>query len=160
MPILVQQWGTWGTVLCSNTMDMIGKKSRDRGEYLYKYKNSVGVLPLAMMDDIDGINKCGIDSVKLNTFINTEIEMKKLRFHVPDVKGKSKCHKMHIGRKQETCPVLKVHDTIMEEVTEDTYLGDIISSDGKNSKNLEHRISKGIGIISQIMHILESVSLG
>ena len=70
------------------------------------------------------------------------------------------CHKMHIGRKQETCPVLKVHDTIMEEVTEDTYLGDIISSDGKNSKNLEHRISKGIGIISQIMHILESVSLG
>ena len=66
------------------------------------------------------------------------------------------CHKMHIGRKQETCPVLKVHDTIMEEVTEDTYLGDIISSDGKNSKNLEHRISKGIGIISQIMHILEN----
>ena len=48
----------------------------------------------------------------------------------------------------------------MEEVTEDTYLGDILSSDGRNNKNIANRISKGIGIISQMMHLLESISLG
>ena len=41
--------------------------------------------------------------------------------------------------KKSTCPILKVHNTIMEEVTEDTYLGDIISSDGKNTKNIEKK---------------------
>ena len=160
MPKIVQQGGTWGPVLCSNTIDKIGKKSRDSGKYQYKYKNTVGVLPLAMVDDINGISKCGVESVELNSFINTEIEMKKLRFHVPDVNGKSKCHKMHVGRKHGCCPVLKVHNTIVEEVTEDTYLGDILSSDGRNNKNIANRISKGIGIISQMMHLLESISLG
>ena len=86
--------------------------------------------------------------------------MKKLRFHVPDKDGKSKCHKLHIGANHGTCPTLKVHNTIMENVTEDTYLGDIISSDGKNTKNVADRISKGIGKITQIEQLLEMTSLG
>ena len=48
----------------------------------------------------------------------------------------------------------------MESVTEDTYLGDIISSDGKNTKNIAKRISKGIGIITEILSLLDMVSLG
>jgi hypothetical protein len=48
----------------------------------------------------------------------------------------------------------------MPEVTEETYLGDILSCDGKNAKNIRSRISKGIGIISQIMNILDGVSFG
>ena len=48
----------------------------------------------------------------------------------------------------------------MEDVQYDTYLGDIISNDGKNKLNIENRISKGLGIISQIMNILEIVSFG
>lgn len=86
--------------------------------------------------------------------------MKKLKFHVPDLKGKSKCHKLHIGTKKKTCPILKVHDTVMEEVEEDTYLGDIISHDGKNTKNINNRISKGNGKITEILKLLEMVSLG
>ena len=43
-----------------------------------------------MCDDINGIAHCGIDSVALNSFINTQIELKKLRFHVVDRKVKSK----------------------------------------------------------------------
>ena len=83
--------------------------------------------------------------------------MKKLRFHVPDENGKSKCHKLHIGAKHENCSVLKVHNTIMEDVSEDTYLGDILSSDGRNTKNIAKRIFKGIGLITQIMNMLETV---
>ena len=48
----------------------------------------------------------------------------------------------------------------MEAVQEDMYLGDIISSDGKNKKNVEKRISKGLGIITQIMNLLEIISFG
>ena len=89
LPQIFQQGGTWGPCLCSNSVDQIGKKIRDRGETAYLYKNTVRVLPLAMMDDINAISKCGIDSVRLNTYINTQIELKKLRFHVPDKNGKT-----------------------------------------------------------------------
>ena len=60
--------------------------------------------------------------------------MKKLKFHVPDEQGKSKCHKIHVGGNTKFCPKLKVHGTEMESVDEDTYLGDIISGDGKIQK--------------------------
>ena len=58
------------------------------------------------------------------------------------------------------CPTLKVHGTVMNEVTEETYLGDIISNDGKNHKNIKHRMSKGIGIITQISNLLDMISFG
>ena len=61
--------------------------------------------------------------------------------------------------KHDLCPTLKVHGTIMPEVSQETYLGDILSSDGKNTINIKSRISKGIGIISQILNLLELVSL-
>ena len=48
----------------------------------------------------------------------------------------------------------------MQEVTEVTYLGDILSADGKNSKNISERISKGLGIISQIFNLLDNISFG
>ena len=55
------------------------------------YKKKAKVLIFAMCDDLNGVARCGIESVALNTYINTHIELKKLRFHVPDKKGKSKC---------------------------------------------------------------------
>ena len=160
IPKIVQQGGTWGPALCSNSVDTIGKKCQDRGEPCYLYKNSVKVLPLAMVDDLIGISKCGINSIEMNAFMNIQIEMKKLRFHVPDKFGKSKCHKMHVGSSENRCPSLTVHDTLMSSVEEHKYLGDVISADGKNTKNVASRISKGIGIITQINHMLETVSLG
>ena len=92
--------------------------------------------------------------------MNAQIEAKKLRFHTSDKNGKSKCHFLHIGKKNKECPHLQVHGTDMEKVSEDTYLGDIISEDGNNDKNIKSRVAKGVGIISQIMTLLESVTLG
>ena len=40
------------------------------------------------------------------------------------------------------------------------YLGEIISSDGKNESNIKHRIGRGLGKITDIMNILEKVTLG
>ena len=101
MPKIVQQGGTWGPALCSNSIDTIGKKCQERGELNYLYKNTVRVLPLAMVDDLMGISKCGLDTVEMNTFMNVQVELKKLRFHVPDMNGKTQCHRMHIGGGEE-----------------------------------------------------------
>ena len=107
-----------------------------------------------------GIFSFNQESLALNSFINTQIEMKKLKFHTPDENGKTKCRKMHIGGNHERCQSLSVHGTEMMEFTEDTYLGDIISNDGKNSKNIKSRVAKGLGIITQISSLLESVYVG
>ena len=48
----------------------------------------------------------------------------------------------------------------MPEVTEDLYLGDILSSNVKNTKNIKSRISKGLGIINLIFNMLENISFG
>ena len=54
---------------------------------------------------------------------------------------------MHVGANKTNCPDLKVYGTVMEAAEDDMYLGDIISGFGKNKKNVEKRISKGIGIV-------------
>ena len=95
-----------------------------------------------MVDDICSISLCGNDSICVNTFIETQINMKRLKFHTPDDKGKSKCHQLHIGGNKEYCPQLKVHGTNMEKVISDKYLGDILSYDGTNFLNINNRHSE------------------
>ena len=80
MPNIVQQGGTWGPGLCSNSVDTIGKKCRDQNQHIYMYKKMSKVLIFAMCDDLNGVAKCGLESVALNTYITTQIELKKLRF--------------------------------------------------------------------------------
>ena len=48
----------------------------------------------------------------------------------------------------------------MSHVSEDTYLGDIVSNDGKNTKNINNRIGRGIGKINDILHIWSKFPLG
>ena len=117
-------------------------------------------MPLSMVDDLLAVAPCNQRSLALNTFINAQIEIKKLRFHTPDQNGKSKCNVLHVGKMSDLCPTLQVHGTNMNHVTEDTYLGDVISNDGRNSKNIKCRVGKGLGKITEIMNILEKISLG
>ena len=55
---------------------------------------------------------------------------------------------------------MKVHGVDADQVSEATYLGDIISQDGKNTKNVRSRVSKGMGIVTKIMDILNTVTFG
>ena len=113
-----------------------------------------------MVYDYMGISNCGFESLSLNVFITTQIELNKLKFHVPDKMGKTKCHKLHIGKNHEKCTALQVHGTLMEDVKTDTYLGDVISSDGKNTENIKKRVLKGLGIVTQILNLMEKVNFG
>ena len=109
----------------------------------------MNIIELAMVADLLGIAHCGLESLEMNTFINVQIEMKKLRFHTPGPDGKTKCHKIHVGKKHEFCPTLLVHGTTMPAVTSDTYLGDIICGDGSNKLNIENRVLKGLRKVGQ-----------
>ena len=123
------------------------------------------------------ISNCGLDSVLMNSFINAKTSMKKLQF------GPSKCHKMHVGAKTCYCPDLyvdnwevKVVDDMltgekmvvdeligehtMELSDTEKYLGDLVSSDGRNEKNIKARSDKGQGIVDQIISIIEGTVFG
>ena len=162
MPQIVQQGGGWGPMQCSISIDKIGRLCVRRKEHLYKYKGKVETVALSMVDDLLGIAPCGLESVALNTFINIQIEMKKLKFHTPGLDGKSKCHKIHIGRENQNCSPLLVHGTEMTAVKSESYLGDIISGDGDgtNKLNIRNRVTKGLGRIAQIINMVETISLG
>ena len=153
------QGGTWGPMLCSNTIDSVGKFSQNSGQF-YLYKNIARIIPLAMIDDLISVRSCGFQSLETNITINTIIELKKLEFHVPNGNKKSKCHFLHIGKENIGCPGMKVHGIKAGRVTEAVYLGDIIREDGKIISNIKSRVKKGLGIVSKIMNILETISFG
>ena len=44
--------------------------------------------------------------------------------------------------------------------SEQLYLGDLISADGSHTKNVQLRSNKGLGVINQIMQILEATYFG
>ena len=48
----------------------------------------------------------------------------------------------------------------MEDVSDEKYLGDIISKDGKNSKNIKARVARAKGSVKQIMEILDNICFG
>ena len=175
---IVMQGEVFGPLECSISVDTFGKECLEKGEHLYSYKG-VEVPPLAMIDDLACITNCGIETVKTNAYINAKTNLKKLQF------GPDKCHKMHIGKKKVYCPELRIDcwkmnstDEIktkskekiemdyfdgsieMGESAEERYLGDIITHDGSNKKNITARKGKGFGIIEKIMEMLQELSFG
>ena len=173
---IVMQGEIFGPLECSISIDTFGKECMARGQYLYSYKG-VDVPPLAMIDDLACVSTCGLDTVKTNSYINAKTNLKKLQF------GPDKCHKMHIGRKKIYCPDLQIDswkmgmkiqletkldeeidvfegDVQMDKSNEERYLGDIITDDGSNKRNIDARKGKGFGIINQIMEILQEISFG
>ena len=130
-----------------------------------------------MVDDLVCFSKCGLQSVLMNAFINAKTNFKKLQF------GVSKCHKMHIGKDKVSCPDLKLDywdvtnteeietgqnkvddeyagEHTLETIENEKYLGDLISHDGKNTKNIQARREKGTGIVDKILTRLESTVYG
>ena len=98
--------------------------------------------------------KCANDSVENNAIVNAFTESKKLQYSV------DKCKEMHIWKSNNICPELKVHEDTMKASECEKYLGDLISSSGKNKPNIMSRREKGFGIVSEILSILSEVPLG
>ena len=173
---VITQGDVFGPILCSNQVDTIGRECLVDKKYTYSYKGEVDIPPLGMVDDLLCITECGHKSAMMNTYINFKTNSKKLQF------GVDKCKKMHIGNVQRPykCQDLVVDkwsevqikndDTgdmenddcfvgehVMEDKSEEKYLGDILSTDGRNMKNIKARISKGKGIVTKILTMLEGI---
>ena len=176
---IILQGDVFVPIECSVSVDTFGKECLADDKHLYLYKDKVKVPILAMVDDTLAVSECGYKSNMVNAFLNTKTNLKKLQF------GTEKCYRMHVGRvsNSDICPELKIEGwevkqvnqinseemkmeddysgmCDMEPVEEEKYLGDIISNNGKNTKNIEARKNRGTGIVNQIMSILEDICFG
>ena len=142
-------------MLCTGTKDKIGQEAYKTGSTLYTYKGLVSLPPLGMVDDVLGIAKCGTESIKLNSIIESKISTKRLEME------HNKCFQIHVGTKSsEMCPELSVHNKAMKNSSSETYLGDILTNDGKIDLNIQSRYEKGVGVNNSIFAILQEISFG
>ena len=175
---VITQGDVFGPILCSNLVDTFGRECLLEGKYNYSYKGEVDIPPLGMIDDLVCVSECGHRTAMMNGFLNHKTSSKKLQF------GVNKCKKMHVGRvgREYKCQDLKVDkweevkikndenieieedifvgEHKMEEKSEEKYLGDVISIDGKNIENIKTRVTKGRGIVNRIITILDAIPLG
>ena len=153
---IICQGEPWGPIECSLQIDNIGKESLDEGLDPYKYKDEVEIPALGFVDDIITVTESGYKTARMNSFINAKLAIKKLRLCA------KKCFVMHIGNKYddykniELCidgwSVKKVtsiltgrteqQDTLLDDMNEishtdsERYLGQVLSSDSKNTDNI------------------------
>ena len=166
---IVLQGEVLGPLQCSVQVETISKECIEEEKFLFSYKQVD--IPLSMIDDLACIADTGRKTVEINSYINAKTSIKKLQF------GVDKCYQIHVGGKEHTTPQLyidkweenkidgKMTDTctgkvLMERREAEVYLGDILSRDGKNTRNIAARKNKGLGIIKQILYILEGSCLG
>ena len=148
-------------------------------KHFYYYNDGVPIPILTMVDDALAITECGFKAAGMNSYLNTKTNIKKLQY------GVDKCFKMHVGKycNDVICPDLHVDGWKMDSVTDietgrvekveectgshemkkveqEKYHGDIVSSDGKNHKNMLSRKNRGTGVVTQIMTKLEEVCFG
>ena len=136
-------------------MDTLGRDALETGQGIFKYKDTIDIPSLAMIDDVMGMAHCGDASIELNAIINAKMENKKLRL------GEDKCFKVHICKRGEQCnQILKVHEATMKDASQVTYLGDVISDSGTIDATIAQRGQKAEGITTQIVSMLSSISLG
>jgi hypothetical protein len=150
------QGSVWGSLLCTTTMDKLGQLFYENEDLVYMYivQGAVSVPALCMVDDILAVQKCSEKSAEINSVIITFIEMKKLTL------SKTKCSKIHVGKPESGCPQLKTHGEKMKESQREKYLGDVLNNTGKIEATIDERVSKGYGIVSEILALVDQVPLG
>ena len=175
---IVMQGDVLAPLISSLQVDTMGKECLEKQKHLFFFRDSVPIPPLGMVDDLLTISECGVETNLMNQYINFKTGSKRLQF------GTSKCVKMHIGKSENIlCKDLHVGgwrvDVVTDPVTgkvsnsesfnglekmkvkqEQTYLGDLISADGTHTQKVKERSNKGLGVINQIMNILQSTYFG
>ena len=152
----VMQGTVWGGLLCTSTMDKVCKNVYNEDSLLYKYRQSIAVPPLQMVDDIITASKCGATSRALNSTVNEFIKMKKLNL------SEKKCAKIHVGsnKTKENCQDHKVKEATMKSSSKEKYLGDFITDAANAKETVKDRKRKGYGILAEITAILKDIPLG
>ena len=176
---IVMQGDVLAPLISSLQVDTFGKECMEEKKHLFYYKDTVPIGPLGMVDDLLTISECGVNTTLMNQYINFKTATKRLQF------GTAKCIKMHVGKSESDILCKDLHvgswkDQVitdpetgqctkseyfsgfekMKVKSEQTYLGDLMSVDGSQTKNVQQRRSKGLGVINQIMQILQTTFFG
>ena len=124
-----------------------------------------------MIDDVFALSNCGPESRQINAYINIKTGCKKLQY------AKEKTYKLHIGKEKDSFRCKNAYiDSWEEDLTNHSeqysgkvkvkeiwstkYLGEIISSDGKNTENISARKKRGFGTVNDIKNMLDKMCLG
>ena len=155
----VLQGSVWGSLKCTTLMDQINKTALSDKTLQYQYKGdpNIPIGILGMVDDTLGVSECGNPAIRKNAVLNSFIETQRLTL------SKEKSVVMHFGKSskcQLPCPTLKVHKSVMAAKESTKYLGNILSTKGGMTANIEDRRNTGWGRISTILGILEEVDMG
>ena len=75
---VIMQGTVWAGMLCTSTMDKLGKIVYENDHISYKYRGKVVVPPLEMVDDVLTVSKCGATSVAMNSLVNSFMFSKKI----------------------------------------------------------------------------------
>ena len=89
---LIMQGTVFGCLICTTVMDKLAKIFYNNKALLYKYKNTVNVPILGMVDDVLCVARCSSEAVKCNDTINSFMELNKLKL------AEKKCSKIHNGK--------------------------------------------------------------
>ena len=84
-----------GPIECSLQIDYIGKESLHPSLQPYKYKDQVDIPALGFVDGVITFSESGFKAARLNSFMNAQFLMKKLRLRP------KKCFSMHIKKKRK-----------------------------------------------------------
>ena len=160
-------------MFCGKQVDEIGKECVEEGKY--KYKGQVDIPPLSMIDDLISISECGHKTAMDHAYIKCKTSSKKLqkckKIHIGKSHEEHKCQPLYVDKWEEKevedfeTGIIKIEDScesedVMEEKSEEKYLGDVISRDGRNIKNIQSRVNKGTGIVRKILTILDGIPFG
>ena len=174
---VVLQGDTFGSLLASVQADRICQDVVKTG-LGYRYKDSLSVGMLGLIDDLIGITPAGYQSQQMNEIINLKTAEKRLQF------GTSKYKTMVISKKPDTVHSSQLsvdnwnmkHEKNMktgelelveeyegriqiEKTEKQKYLGFILSCKGDNMINIRNLKNKSIGIIRKLYTKLESLNL-
>ena len=153
---IIMQGTVWANLCCTVLMDKLGKIMYNKPDLMYKYKGTVSVPSLQMVDDIMVLGKCNsLQTVQSNSVVNSFMNIKKLSL------SEKKCHRVHIGKsKFKSCSNLKVQNTPMKSETNVKYPGDHFNTTGTVKTTIEERRAKAFGLSAEIISIANSVPLG
>ena len=144
----------------------------------YRYKESLSVSLLALVDDVIGITEAGYKAAQMNEIINLKTAEKCLQF------GIKKCKSMFIGKVREDFldseivvdkwrtefkenaetgeeELIETYmgQTPIGKTNEQKYLGFVISGSGNNMSNINAVKRKSIGVVRKILNKLDSLNL-
>jgi hypothetical protein len=158
-------------------VDSIGKDVEE-AKIGYKYKESLPISLLALVDDVIGITDAGFKAAQMNEIIILKTAEKSLQF------GITKCKSMFVGKVKENFldsemfvdkwnieykentengeeELIETYmgQTPIGKTNEQKYLGFVISGSGNNMANINAVKRKSIGVTRKILNKLNSLNL-